>query len=170
MPSDKHGGGAAHRGEVERQRHMPGLGAEQGVQGRVIPDEVAVLFARGIEARMKAGPRARGREHADVRRQIRVQGEGKFLHRHAEFSAGKLHMRHHAERMNAGVGAAGPMHATRLTEDFLQRLLHALLHAETGLLHLPARVVRPVVGDDEAELQQRHGRDHNGSVGRIRQF
>ena len=61
-------------------------------------------------------------------------------------------MRDHAERMNAGVRAAGAVQPRRAGKQFCQRLLDDFLHAGAGFLHLPAFVSRAVVGDNQFEF------------------
>ena len=72
--------------------------------------------------------------------------------RHFEFGARNFKMRHHAERMNARVRAAGTVKPRRAGKQFCQRLLDFFLHARAGLLHLPAFVSRAVVGNDQFEF------------------
>src|SRR5262245_22613708 len=45
--------GVANGGDIEWARHMPGGGAEEGIHGCMIPNEVPVLFFGRIEAGME---------------------------------------------------------------------------------------------------------------------
>ena len=65
-------------------------------------------------------------------------------------------MRHHAERVHAGVGATRTMHAGLARKKFAQGLLDLLLHAEAGFLRLPAFVIRAVVSDGQFEFERIH--------------
>ena len=99
----------AHRGQVQRHRHVPGPMPQQRVHRRAVPDKVPILFARRIETGMKSRVATRRRHHADVFRQPGVQGEDKLARRHFEFGLGNFDVRHHSQRMNAGVGATRAM-------------------------------------------------------------
>ena len=94
------------------------LCAKQRIHGRVVPDEIAVLLARRVEPGVKFLLRARSRQHADVFRQPGVEGQRQLADGHFEFGAGHLKMRDHAERMNAGVRAAGTVSVGRLGNNF----------------------------------------------------
>ena len=144
----------AHRLHVERARHMPRGRAQQRVHRRMIPDDVAVLLARGLKAGVKIRGRPARGHHADVRRQPGVEREPEFAPGHPGFRAGHFKMRHHAKRVDAGIGAAGTVQARLAGKQFGQRRLNFFLHAGTGLLHLPAFVARAVVGDGEFEFER----------------
>ena len=137
---------------------MPGALVQQRIHRRVIPDVVTVLLARRVEARMKGVRHAHRRQHADVIRQKGVERDGEPAEGHLEFRARNLHVRHHAERVDARVRAAGTVDALHARKHFTERRLNFFLHAQADLLHLPALVGRAVVGDDKFELQRFHKR------------
>src|SRR5882672_2649181 len=49
----------SHRAQVERTRHVPGREPNQRIHRRMAPNEVPILLARRVEARVEIGPRAR---------------------------------------------------------------------------------------------------------------
>ena len=61
-------------------------------------------------------------------------------------------MRHHAERVNTGVRAAGAVQSWSAGKQFCQRRLDFFLHARAGFLHLPAFVAGAVVCNDQFEF------------------
>ncbi len=62
---------------------------------------------------------------------------------------GNIAMRDLPERMHAGIGAAGAVHANLLAADRLDRGLQRALHRGAVVLDLPARERRAVIFDDE---------------------
>src|ERR1700687_5912618 len=58
-------------------------------------------------------------------------------------------MRDLAERVHAGIGAAGAVNADLLAADRLDRLLQRALHRRAVVLDLPAAKRRAVIFDDE---------------------
>ena len=65
-------------------------------------------------------------------------------------------MRHHAERVHAGIRAAGAVDTRLAGKKFSQRFLDLLLYAGPGFLRLPPFVIRPVVRDGEFEFERVH--------------
>ena len=96
---------AAER-KIERTRNMPGLVAQQRVHRGVVPEEVAVLLAFGVEARVKVGPTAAGFKDANVPGKVGVQGERQLAQKHPKTGARHFKMRDHAQGVDAGVCAA----------------------------------------------------------------
>ena len=135
---------------------MPGAILQQRIHRRMIPDKVTILLAGGVKARVKFFRRAHRRQHADVVRQKSIEREREPGDGHLEFRARNLHVRHHAERVDAGVRAAGTVDAFHARKHFAERRLDFFLHARADLLHLPALVSRAVVGDDEFEFERFH--------------
>ena len=146
----------AQVGQVERRRHVPGLMSQQRVHRRLVPHKVAILLPARVEPRVKLRPAPRRRHDANILGQPGVQGENEFARGHFELRPWNLDMRHHAERMHTGVRAAGPVHARPAGKEFGQGFLDLLLHAQADLLHLPALVVRAVVGDGQFEFDRFH--------------
>src|ERR1700723_4209377 len=83
-------------------------------------------------------------------------------------------MRDLPERMNSGIGAAGPVNRDSLLGDLLQRVLDGALNRGNFRLELPAVKLRAVVGDDEFNvLHCAEGLSHGGlgkSGGRTLRF
>ena len=152
VSAHKHLGGGAHGCEIELARDVPGVGPEQGIHGVMVPHEVAVLLAGGIEAGMKFLRGARGVEHADIGRQEGVERYGEAGGGHLELGGGDLKMGDHAEGMHAGVRAAGAVESWLAGEIAGEDFLDFLLHAGADFLDLPALVGGAVVGDDEFEF------------------
>ena len=69
--------------------------------------------------------------------------------------ARQVEMRRLAQRMNAGIGAAGAMHDDRLAAEALDRLFEDLLHREPVRLALPADEAGAVIF--ERQLVAGHG-------------
>ncbi len=143
----------AHRLQIQLARNVPGGPAEQGIHRRVIPDEITILLSASVKARVKFFLRAARRNHAHVLRQPGVDGERQPADVHFEFGARNFKMRHHPERVDAGVRAAGAVQSRRARKQFRQRRLDDLLDAGADFLHLPAFVSRAVVGDDQFEFE-----------------
>jgi len=95
---------------------------------------------------------AHRRENADVVRQKGVQREREPRDGHLEFRAWNLDVRHHAERMDARVRAAGTVDALDARKHFSERRLDFFLHARADFLHLPALVSCAGVGDGQFEF------------------
>lgn len=148
----EHFRGGAHGVDIEFAGHMPGVGAEQGIHRMMIPHEVAVLFAGGIEAGVERFRGAGGVEYADVIRQEGIQGDGEADDGHLELGGGDLEMGDHAEGMHAGIRTAGAMEPGLAGKIAGEDFLDLLLHAGANLLELPALVGGAVVGDDEFEF------------------
>ena len=145
-----------HPGQVQLHRKMPCAFLQQRIHRRVIPDKVAILLARRVKARMKFPRHARRRHDADVVRQKSIEREREPGDRHLEFRARNRHMRHHAERVDPGICAAGTVDAPDARKHFAERRLDFFLHARAGFLHLPALISRAVVGDDQFEFERFH--------------
>ncbi len=150
--ADKQRRGGAEGALIERARDMPGRVAQQRIHRRVVPDEIAVLFADGIETRMETFRGARCGNHPDVLREPCIEGERQFARGHPAFGARHFEMRHHAERMHTGVRPAGTVQARFPRKQFRQRRLHFFLHARAGFLHLPAFIPGAVVGNRQFEF------------------
>ena len=65
-------------------------------------------------------------------------------------------MRHHPQRVNARIRAAGTVQARLAREEAADGFFNFFLHARADLLHLPALIRRTVVGDDEFEFECVH--------------
>ena len=154
MPADKQFRRRPHFRQLQFRGKMPRAMPQQRIHDRLVPDEIAILLARRVKAGMKFFRRARRRQHADVGGQKGVEREREPADRHLEFRARNLDVRHHAERVDARVRAAGTVDAFDARKHFAERRLDFLLHARAGLLHLPALISRAVVGDDEFEFHK----------------
>ena len=152
MPADKQRRGGAHGLQIERARDEPGALAKQRIHRRVVPDEIAILLAGRVEPGVKFFRGAGGRQHAHVLRQPGIDGQRQFADRHFEFRARHFKMRQHAERVNAGIRAAGTVNGRPAGKQLRQRRLDLLLDAGARLLRLPACVSRAVVGNDQFEF------------------
>ena len=89
-----------------------------------------------------------------MRTQMRVQ---RVAHRVFIPVLGKVVMADLGERMHAGVGAPGPLHAYLLCAECLDRGRQHALHRGTVVLDLPAHERSAVIFD--GELVARHGGD-----------
>src|SRR2546423_7740576 len=63
-------------------------------------------------------------------------------------------MRHHPQRVDAGIRSARTMEFGRAAKQFRQSFLDFLLHAGADFLRLPPLVVCPIVGHDEPNLNR----------------
>ena len=144
--------GGFHLGEIDRARNVPRAPGEQRVHGVVVPDVIAIFFAARMEAGVEFGGGAFRVQHADVFRQKGVQRDAKARDGQLVFRLGYLKVRDHAERVHAGVGAAGAVEAGLAGEIAGEHGFDFFLHANADLLHLPALVSRAVVGDGEFEF------------------
>ena len=66
----------------------------------MVPNEITVLFAGCIEARVEIRRATSGRNHTDVVRQMGIDGERQLGHGHFELSTGNFEVRDHAERVH----------------------------------------------------------------------
>ena len=149
VSADECGGGLAHGGQVELPSDVPGLRAQEGVHRGVIPDEIAILLARGIEPGMERGAGAGDGQNSDILREPGVDREqqlGGFEER-SGFRPGDLKVRHHAQRVDSGVRPAGTMHLWPAGKQLGQGPFDQRLNPRADLLDLPAFVARPIVGD-----------------------
>lgn len=113
MPADEELGRLAHEAQVQPARNMPRDVAPQRIHGGMVPDEVTVLLAAGVKPGMKVGLGASGGQNPDVGGQAGVDGQCQLSSSHAGFGRRHLKMRHHAQRVNAGIGATGTMESRR---------------------------------------------------------
>src|SRR5882724_8676950 len=140
--------------------HVPRSPTNQRIHRRMIPDEIAVLFARGVETRVEIFVRPRGGEHTDVLRQPCIESKGQFSGGHPEVASWQLDVDHHGQRVNAGVSATQAMDARFAWREFRQRFFELFLHAGADLLHLPTLVLGAVVSDDQFEFGGRSRKGH----------
>src|SRR6266566_3865240 len=124
----------------------------------MVPEIVAILLAGSVESGVKVFRALPRRQDANVFGKKSVNGQSQFRWRNFEFMARNLDMRDHPEGMDAGVRAAGTVNAADGWKELGEGLFHFLLHAQAGLLHLPAGVVRAVVGDGEFDFDSVHRR------------
>lgn len=148
VPSDQTRGGGLHGAEVQGARDVPGGGRLGGALRAPLEDPVAVMLAPGAEP--GAPPRRDlvdgqdrhvvGQEGVEAREQPGAGGGGPGLEAHEL-----------PQRVDPGVGAAGPDDAHLLAQDDRQGALDlALDRAHVGL-HLPAREVGAGVLDRQAQ-------------------
>jgi len=79
--------------------------AKEWIHCRVVPNEIPVLFARGVEPCMKI-PFREGRScDSDIIGKMRVEGENQLAGIDAALSGGNVEMRHHRKRVHSGVRA-----------------------------------------------------------------
>ena len=149
-------GGGAHLFQVQFARDVPRRLLQQRIHRVMIPDVIAILLAAGMETRVKIFGCPDGGQHADVVRQPGVEGDGQPASGQFIFAARNFKVRHHAQRVNARVRAAGTVQARGAGEKFCQRGFDFFLHAQTDLLQLPALVGRAIVGDGEFEFDRVH--------------
>ncbi len=69
--------------------------------------------------------------------------------------AGQIEMRDLRQRMHAGIGAAGALHAHGLADGRLDRRLERALHGRLMVLHLPAAERAAVVFDHQPVARHR---------------
>ena len=142
-----------HGRDVERTRHPPGA---QPVKREIRPpigNAVEIVTAHRGAARVEILGHALRRDHRDrMRPQVRVD---RVAHRVGGVFLRKVEMRNLAERVDAGVGAAGALHGGFLAAERLDRLGQRALHRRRVVLPLPAGERRAVVFD--GDLVARHG-------------
>ena len=118
---------------------------------RVVPNPVAVLFTAGGKAGVKALGRPGCREHPDVLRQPRVEGENEL-----PGSEPPQHPRHikvgaHSGRMNPGIGPAGSGNPRPAGKQLREGFFDPLLDRKIGRLTLPSGIRRPIERNNQAK-------------------
>src|SRR5947209_5637897 len=111
---------------------------DQRIHGRMIPNEVTVLLAGGVETRVEFLADGIDGNDTDVVREPGIEGKREFARRHLRFGARHLEMGGHAEGMDAGIGAAGTVKAWMRWKEFGQGGFDFFLDAGAGFLDLPA--------------------------------
>ena len=149
------GAGRAHQQQIQRARHVPRGRPKQRVHRRMIPDKITVLLAGRIETRVKFFPCSSRGNDPDIRRQPGIERQGQFWRRHFRFSWRNFEMRHHPHRVDPCIGPAGTVETGITGEQFGQSCFYFFLYAGADFLHLPAFVLRAIVGDDEFEFNHR---------------
>ena len=150
MRADEHLRAVAQSLHVEPAIDMPRtVGFKRREQSRP-PDAVAVDFAHGIEARMKAGIDLTQVGYPDCQRQIRIQGAHPGGVRPAH-RLRHIKMRHLPQGMDACIGAAAAMNAQGNAREFEDRRLQHILHGVAAFLALPAAPWRAAVGHGETQ-------------------
>src|SRR5579864_9082828 len=119
-------------------------------------DPVFVGLRFGLETRMEIEWSFFHSRDADVRRQQTIRGSAQILQRNRVLYAQRGHLR---DGMNPGVRAARSGHLYCATFDLTEDLLQRSLDSRQTWLHLPAVIVRAVVGD--LDLNSSHGRAGN---------
>ena len=114
-------------------------------------------------ARMESVWRDVGPEHGDFRSDVGVRTERPRVQRPL---CCRVEVRHHLERMHAGVGAAGSDQFDGLVCDLRQRALQFTLHAARVRLELPAGERRAVVLDAERETRHEPARQGRLAISR----
>ena len=108
-----------HRRCVERARHPPGAVLVERQIGAAIDDAVEIMPLDRREARVEICRGAFGGEHRDrLRPQMKVD---RVAHRVGVPVLGEIDMRDLAERMHAGIGAAGAGDGDALAVESLRR-------------------------------------------------
>ena len=136
-----------HRRGVERLGDAPGAAALEGQIGAAIDDAIEIVPLDRGEARVEAVRRPLGLEDRNrMRTQMRVQG---VAHRVFLPLLGEIEMTDLPERMHAGVGAPGAVHAHLLPAERLDRGCQHALHGGAVVLDLPADERPAVILDGE---------------------
>ena len=134
-----------HRRGVERARHAPGAAALEREIGAPVDDAIEIMPLRAEKRASKSSAHPLGGQHRDrMRPQMRVE---RIAHRVGVPVLGEIDMRHLAERMHAGIGAAGALHRDRLAAEGLDRRGQRALHRSAVGLDLPAGERRAVIFD-----------------------
>ncbi len=113
------------------------------------PNVITILFAGGVKAGVKLFRRAHGVQHANVFGQKSIQCNGQPMNGQLGFGSGNFKMRDHAERVYAGIRAAGTVDARLAGKVSGEGFFDFLLHADADFLQLPALIRCAVVGNDE---------------------
>ena len=114
-------------------------------------DQVEIALAEGRAPRVEAGGRHTRVQHPDRTGEERVEAAGELrrIEGGTGGKAGDL-----AKRVNAGVSPARARELDRLAEDARAGFPHESLHRRRVRLNLPAREVRAVVGEGQAQGAQ----------------
>ena len=105
MPADEPLRGGVHGGGVERPRARARRGSLERQVGAAVDDAVEIVPLRRREARVEIVGDTLGRQHRDrMRAQMGVE---RVAHGVAVPVLGEVDMRDLAERVHAGIGAAG---------------------------------------------------------------
>ena len=149
----------AHRRDVDRPAHpVEQVAADRRPHGRR-DAAVGVAFAARVEARVEAVGRADDALDGDVVGQVGVERQQQALGREV---ARDRRVRALAQRVDAGIGAAGAFDVRLRTADRRERLLQDLLDRAEAGLPLPAVEGRAVVGD--GQQIRRHGADDSAAT------
>ena len=147
VPPDQRSRRAAHGGGVEAPGHVPHPQPVERGRGRTIEETVEVGARNRREARVKRGIDLAGLEHADrLPPEVEVH---RLLHRQGRGGAVDVDVDRLAQRVHAGIGAAGSERARRLAAEGGDRPLERLLDRRPVVLALPADIGRTVIFDDE---------------------
>ncbi len=152
VPAGQRRRGLAHRVHVEGVADAPGEPRLQRQRRAPADDAIYVVPADRAEAGVEIVRHPLGRQHGDR------GGPQMVVHRLGQPEglpvAAEVGMRHLAQRVHAGIGAARAGHRRRLAEP-RQRRLERRLHRRPGRLPLPADE-RPAMVF-ERQLEARHG-------------
>ena len=144
----------AHRRQIQRTRHLPGLPAQQRVHRRVVPDKITILFACRVEPRVKIFRRA---TRADTTRTSSgsqaLSASASFAPVILTFRARHLHMRHHAQRMHARVRAARTVDSRPRRETVSPAPPRPVAGRPCRFSAPASPVGRAVVGDGQLEFR-----------------
>ena len=159
---DEHPRRGLHGLDVEWFRYVPHVPMLERTDDRAVPQLVAIGFRARAESRVKRGLSITHVNHADIRRQDRVQSPSKDLGR---MRARELGARDLTECVDAGIRSSRAVHGDRCTVEASQRLLEQPLHGYPFRLSLPADQARAVVGDRELQCPRVHTREPGLTTG-----
>lgn len=136
--------------EIEGAVDVPGAVGFEGGEHALAPDAVAVGFAEGVKAGVKAGRAFLHPQDADGEGEAGVDGMGPGFAGHAQgfrhIAVGDLR-----EGVHAGVGAAAAMHAGVDAGGFADGGVEFVRDGAAAFQALPAAPWGAAVGDGEAE-------------------
>ena len=105
---------------IERARHAPGAVQFEREVGAAIADAIEIVALYRRETRVEVVGHVLGGEHGDrLRAQMEIE---RVAHGIVVPVLGEVDMRHLAERVHAGVGAAGAGNAGALAGECLDRI------------------------------------------------
>jgi hypothetical protein len=142
-------GRGAHAWLVQMPGHVAGDAAALRQPHGPRVEQVAIELGSGALSRVEGWRRTAAVDDADVVGHEPIEGPGQVLRRHGP---AQVERRHLAQRVDAGIGAAGPghRHAAAVAQAAQGLLQHALHGAGAARLRLPSLEVGPVVGEGDA--------------------
>ena len=152
VAADEHLCGLVHRGFIERTWHAPSAVDVECEVSAAIANAIAIVPLDGRKARIEIWRDVVRVKHGDgMWTQVCVEG---VAHGAVIPVLGKIDMRDLAERVHAGIGAAGALNGGALSRECRNRVHQGALHRGAVVLDLPAHIRRAVIFD--GELVTRH--------------